>query len=164
MDKSVLIGRPASEVFNYVLDCRNSKDYLGKNFNFQAATPPPYQVGARALALGHFAGYKIQLNYTIIELQPNRLIRLRAFNQHLNGIIVDSEVCWRFEERVPGQTIVRFHLAIQPQPSSIKGISKLVVTPVLKAIESGISYMLDGSLVTLKHTLEYQPQLVGGAV
>lgn len=164
MDKAVAIGCPASEVFNYVLDCRNSKNYLGKNFNFQAATPPPYQVGAKALALGHFGGYKVHLNYTIVELQPNRLIRLHALNQPLNGVIVDSEVCWRFEERAPGQTIVRFHLVIRPQPDSIKGISKFIVSPVLKAIESGISHMLDGSLVNLKHTLEYQPQLVSGAV
>ncbi len=158
MEKLVRIDRPSNEIFNYVADCRNSQNYLGQSFCFQAITPPPYELGAKAAAVGNFGGFGIKLLYTVVELQPNRLIRLRAVNQKVNGVSVDSEVVWRFEERIPGHTQVRFQLAITPRIVTTLGM--LIATPIIATIEAGVSLMLDNSLRKLKQTLERQPVAV----
>jgi hypothetical protein len=156
MDKSVLVARPINQIYAYVLDCRNSKNYLGKSFNFEPLTPPPYEVGAQAMAVGHFAGFSLKLLYEVVELQPDRLIRLYARNQSVSGVKVDSEVRWSFAERESGQILVGYHLSINPHSDSMAGIGVLVARTVLHAIESGISHMLDDAMLRLKHILESQ--------
>ncbi len=160
LKKLVLINRPIAPVFDYVAECDNSREYLGSNFYFKATTSPPYQLGTKAAAVGTFAGFTIRLNYVVTEYEVNRIIRLQAHKQVLNGVAVDSEACWRFEEREASQTAVRFHLDITPRPEAITPLGLMIATPIISVVEAGVSRMLDSSLLRLKHTLERQPDAI----
>ncbi len=154
MEKTVLIERPISEVFDYVADSRNSQGYLNQSFHFETVTPPPYGVGTKAVAVGHYMGVNIRLRYTMSAYQPNRLMRLSGPNQNLNGIVVDSEVVWRFQERGPNQTLVGFRLEILPRPQYLRGFSGMIARPIIVAAEACVSGVLDRAMVRLKQNLE----------
>ncbi len=160
MEKRVLIKRPISEVFEYVADCRNSKGYLGKAFYFEAVTPPPYGIGTKAVAVGTYMGIPIRLNYNMTEFQINRLLRLVAPPQTLNGIPVDSEALWRFAEKEPDVTLVSFRLEIKPRLNGMNMFAGWLSVPIIQAAEASVSLMLDKALWKLKTTLESQSKAV----
>lgn len=155
MEKVVVIERPVAEIFDYVVDCDNSKDYLGANFNFRAASPAPYGVGSKAVATGSYMGINIRLDYTVVEYVPNKLLRLVCKDQPLNGIRVDSEACWRFAERGHNRTAVGFRLIMQPRDLNKFGaVGTMVAMPIISAAQNYIGLILEKAMTKLKQTLE----------
>ena len=154
MEKRVIIKRPISEVFEYVADCRNSAGYLGRTFHFEAITPPPYGVGTKAAAIGTYMGIPIRLNYNMTEFQPNRMLRLVAPTQKLNGVPVDSEAVWRFQEREPGVTLVSFRLVIEPRMKGFGAFANWMSHSIIGAAEASVGTMLEKAMWQLKRNLE----------
>ena len=154
MEKKVLIKRPVKEVFDYVVDCGNSQDYLGKNFHFEAVTAPPYHVGSKARAVGIYLGISIKLSYVLTEYRPSQLMRLVAPRQAINGIPVTSEVIWRFEERGSNLTLIRFCLEVTPDLTALGRFGGWMGNTVIQKAEGTISNVLDKALNQLKYNLE----------
>ena len=157
MEKRIIIKRPINEVFDYVSDCRNSAGYLGRTFHFEAVTPPPYGIGTKARAVGTYMGIPIRLNYDMTEFQPNRLMKLVAPTQKLNGVPVDSVAIWCFQEREPGVTVVSFRLEIQPRMTGMGMFANWMSSSIIQAAEASVGGMLEKAMWQLKRNLEAVP-------
>jgi uncharacterized protein YndB with AHSA1/START domain len=158
MEKVIIIERPINEVFSYVADCDNSREYLGSSFHFKSLTPRPHGVGTKAVALCNYMGANIRIDYTMTEYVPNQRMKLIAKDQNMNGIKADSVALWQFQEITPGRTKVSFMLDIQPRGLEKFGpMAKILAAPVISAAQSCVSLVLDKALVKLKAKMESVP-------
>jgi Polyketide cyclase / dehydrase and lipid transport len=155
MEKVIIIERPINEVFNYVADCDNSREYLGSSFHFKSLTPRPHGVGTKAVALCNYMGANIRIDYNMVEYVPNQRMKLVAKDQNMNGIKADSVALWQFQEAGPGRTKVSFMLDIQPRGLEKFGpMAKILAAPIMSAAQTCVSMVLDKALVKLKARME----------
>jgi uncharacterized membrane protein len=94
--KSIEINAPLEDVFAYVADYRNAKDFLEGFTEFQAVTGQFSGLGARARASGKFWGVPVSTVLEISEFEENQCLVSRS----VAGI--RSSSAWGFQTTKKG--------------------------------------------------------------
>jgi len=93
---STEIGRPASEVFDYVADMSNNPEWQRGQVSCTWTSPPPIDVGATYDQKARFLGMRINSSFEVTEFEPGRRIRIVSTSGPMS-IDVTREVASRDE-------------------------------------------------------------------
>ena len=76
---SVLIDRPAEEVWAFVTDLHNSPNWTRSGSELRQTSPGALQVGATVESVRRIAGREIKSQYVVVtEYEPNRLLSVET--------------------------------------------------------------------------------------
>jgi len=73
---SVIIDRPAAEVFEFVADMANNPKWQKGQVSCVWTSPPPLAVGSTYDQEARFAGRTIRTSFEVTEFEPGRRIRI----------------------------------------------------------------------------------------
>ena len=72
IERSVVIGRPVDEVWEFVHDIANDRLWQTTLVESEQLTDGPMGVGTRVREVRHFLGLKVELAWEVTEFEPNR--------------------------------------------------------------------------------------------
>jgi len=139
LDYSVVIKRPAGEVFAYAADIKKAPNWKARLLEVRRISRGKVKVGAREVHVGKFLGRRFETEVEITEYEPNRKIGFRTISGPLS-----AEGSLTFESLGSGTKVT---LTAVRKPS---GFLK-VISPVLSRIAQR---QLETDLGKLKELLE----------
>jgi len=141
------IDLPPQQVFDYVVDFRNSLKYMPNFTKFEAHGLVQRGLGAQAEAQGHFLGVNIKTVLEITEFEEGQ----RLVSRSTQG--VKSISIWEFRALPTGGTEISF-TSEYSMPGRMLGwmLDKMLV-------EKDVEKTLVQTLVNLKKVLEDKPNL-----
>lgn len=92
IEESIEIPRSPQAVYEFVSDYRNAPKFMAGFDSFEVLDAPTASPGSRIRASGSILGMRVDSVLEVIEIEPNRLIRIRS----LHG--PSGESSWRFEQ------------------------------------------------------------------
>jgi uncharacterized membrane protein len=134
----VTIARPVEDVFKFILDGMNNPLWRPSVADIQRVTNQPDAVGAKFKQGLKGPGGRIDGDYEIVELNPNKLIKFQV----IAGPARPTGV-YKFDT-MGNSTVVTFILDFQP-----KGLAKVMDPLINKQMQSEV-----GTLANLKTYLE----------
>src|SRR6266542_4122587 len=143
-EHSVMIARPVSDVYAYVLDGENAQSWRPGVSDVRRLTPGPDRVGTRyAQGMKGGPGGRIDADYEISELVPDRLI---AFNV----VAGPAHPTGRYEfTPTAAGTNLRFSLTFEPNGIRERLLSPMVAWTMPKEV---------ATIDDLKRVLESPPR------
>jgi uncharacterized membrane protein len=78
VEVSVLVERPADEVFAYITNFENNPKWQSGMQECTFTTEPPLRVGSRYKQVAKFMGQRIESAFEVLEYEPNRMIRFHS--------------------------------------------------------------------------------------
>jgi uncharacterized membrane protein len=121
---SVNIGRPVGEVFSYLSDLQNGKQWQTGVIDVQRLTPGAPAAGSRYVIVRKFMGRKLESNVEISVFEPNHKMVIRSTT---DPIPFEQTVIL---EPVSGGT--RVSTTIDLHPSGWMGMAEGMITSIFK--------------------------------
>lgn len=142
MEQSVIIHRPAEDIFAYITDGENMLDWSSVVIAVRTAPSGPMQGGTRLRITTRFLGRWMEAIYEVIECQPGFHLTLKSTTG-----IAPCVFSYQFDATEGGtivslETMVPLHLI-----RGVLGLSESVVEKVLRR-------QIKHDLLTLKDVLD----------
>lgn len=115
IERSITVDKPLNKVWDYLSDFRNTKEWDPPTVTTELESGNG-DVGTVYRNVSKFMGHKTEIEYTVIDYEPHRLLRLRGENPSMTAI--DTI---RFEE-AGESTTVNYRAELEPH-----GVAKLAV-------------------------------------
>ena len=152
MQNEIEINQPVETVFSYIVESKNTSNYLSKEFQIKPVSTSPshdgrFSPGSVVVGQGNFAGTRVRIEYQVVVFEPGRLIKLKAV-----GGQYESEVYWRLFPLDTSNCRISLEVNIKPRydlGGFIGRMINLVVAPIINII-------LNQSMIRLKNIMEFQ--------
>jgi uncharacterized protein YndB with AHSA1/START domain len=139
VDESVVIERPAEDVFVYVSDGTNAPRWQRELHEVRRTTPGPIGVGSRHTVERDFMGRRLRLTNEFTRYEPNTLITFEWTGS------VPGQASYIVEP--VGMARTRLASRVEMRPSGLLRLAE----PVMAA---GLTRDVKANLITLKRLLE----------
>ena len=76
--QGILIDADSKEIFKYLMDVRNRKDYIPALEDVIFLDPPPVKLGSRYIEVSTIAGRKLKTTYQVIAFEENKRLSAKT--------------------------------------------------------------------------------------
>jgi uncharacterized membrane protein len=133
VEKSIVIDRPAAEVFAYVSDHTNAPRWQRGLLEVRRATDGPIGVGTRHTLVRSFMGRRMEASNEFTQYEPNKLV---AFNVTSDSV---AAMGWYVVEPA-GSNRVRLTSRIEMRPSGLTRLAEpLIAASLRREVEANLT-------------------------
>lgn len=134
--QSIFINLAIEEVFAYISALENTTHWSSSTISIGQLSPGAIQVGATLRVTIRFLGRWLDMNFEVIEYQPNRCLTFKS----ISGV-ASCFLCYQFEPAEDGGTVLSQEALIQ-------------LTEGSQVVERVLRRQYECDLLTLKDVLE----------